>query len=600
MSLKFPVKVCLFFCLFFAATASADQFDPNGNPAVDFLYINANAGEAAGGHTAVRMGSSVFHYQFFPDDTFLLVREPWDSFRVLYSDLHNRSMAIATLALPSSELLKIRNHFVESLAGQQQFFDELSRARQSRKRLEDFQAGKRKIQVNCFGFFDATSGDGDALHLKAIIARTLGDTFLINALKEAQGAAQESLKQINEDESFDERQLLDSLALQAALSVLLDARGLAPSGLIAAMPWENALNPEEQEQLLETATYLQQSILALLQSRRPDRGETLLLQTARYLALRKSLAESRLVTLDPFFEGIRTVELEEKDIDDRKLSLLLASLQGQAVRRQSLFLKEKKHIEIASSLLENSRARAWELFRVSKTQRLVRILVGTVLPSKPGVVPLAGVRLDKKILRSQIDQLEKKITLLENESREKYAYNLLSRNCATELIRTLNESFPNAAMAENTLGGYLDPDGGLTFIPFLFYNQVTDVFPITEEHLLSARRLRDLKKLYQQEDMLQVWLRESNTLSSTLYEPRDKDTPFLFFTDDSLLLRPLLGVANIGYAALYGVAGLFLFPFDGMEPINQAGRGIFYSLPELLFGNIRKGSYPLASAVVSP
>jgi hypothetical protein len=86
-------------------------------------------------------------------------------------------------------------------------------------------------------------------------------------------------------------------------------------------------------------------------------------------------------------------------------------------------------------------------------------------------------------------------------------------------------------------------------------------------------------------------LRESNTLSSTLYESRSKDTPFLFFTDDSLLLRPLLGALNVGYAALYGVAGIVRLPFDNGVSFNQAARGAFYSLPELAFGNIRKGSY---------
>jgi len=600
LSLKIIVKACLFFCLFFAAQASADQFDPDGDLAIDFLYINANAGEAAGGHTAIRMGSSVFHYQFFPDDTFLLVREPWDSFRVLYNDLHNRSMAIASLPLPSSELLKIRNYFTESLAVQQQFFDKLSRMRQSRKLFYDLQSGKQEIRVDCLGFFDVASGDEEALRLRASIALALGNTFLVQVLEEAERAVSESLQGINENENFSEQKLLDDLALRAAFTVLHDGRGLAPKSLINTMPWEKPLNHEEQEQLRETAAYLQQSIHALLQSRRPDRGETLLLQTARYLAVRMSLAESRFVTLDPFFEEVRTVELEEKDIDDQKLFLLQTSLQKLAARRRSLFLQEKEHVEIACSLLENSRARAWELSRVSKTHRSVRILVHAVLPSKSGTVFWQGGVPDGEILQSRIARLETRIVLFEKESREKYAYNLLSRNCATELIRTLNESFPDAAAAEKILGGYFDPDTGLTFIPFLFYNQVLNSFPIAGEQFLAARRLRDLEKLYQQEDTLSVWLRESNTLSSTLYEPRDKDTPFLFFTDDSLLLRPLLGVANIGYAALHGVTGLFLLPFDGTEPLNQAGRGIFYSLPELLFGNIRKGSYPLASEVVSP
>lgn len=73
--------------IFFSASAvAADSVELPEEDRIDFLYIDANAGEAAGGHTALRLGDSVFHYQFFPDDTFLLVRESWDSFRFLYND----------------------------------------------------------------------------------------------------------------------------------------------------------------------------------------------------------------------------------------------------------------------------------------------------------------------------------------------------------------------------------------------------------------------------------------------------------------------------------------------------------------------------------
>ena len=94
-------------------------------------------------------------------------------------------------------------------------------------------------------------------------------------------------------------------------------------------------------------------------------------------------------------------------------------------------------------------------------------------------------------------------------------------------------------------------------------------------------------------------MKESNTLSSTLYESRSKDTPFLFFTDDSLLLRPLLGALNIGYVTLYGIAGIANLPFDSGESLNQAAQGVFHTLPELAFGNIRKGSYSTGDQVVT-
>jgi len=39
-------------------------------------------------------------------------------------------------------------------------------------------------------------------------------------------------------------------------------------------------------------------------------------------------------------------------------------------------------------------------------------------------------------------------------------------------------------------------------------------------------------------------------------------------------------------------------PIDGGERFYQGLRGMFYSIPELFFSNIRKGTYGFAEAVI--
>lgn len=95
MLMRLPLYLILFLFSPFPAWAS-EAGEEQGAVPLDFLYVNANAGEAAGGHTALRLGDSIFHYQFFPDATFLLVREPWEEFRFLYNDLHNRTISLAS------------------------------------------------------------------------------------------------------------------------------------------------------------------------------------------------------------------------------------------------------------------------------------------------------------------------------------------------------------------------------------------------------------------------------------------------------------------------------------------------------------------------
>lgn len=572
---------------------AADVFDPGDDSSLDFLYINANAGEAAGGHTALRLGDAVFHYQFFPDETFLLVRDSWDSFRFLYNDLHNRSISIATLPLDDSTLARIRNHFTELLVGQQQFLDELDQAQIKKQSFVRFLEGDFVFTVNSLGFFTPSQTTARDSLLRRRIAAALGDEFLGRSVALAEHLVQDIISRINGGADVAYKQLLEALSLRGALRVLAGDLMLGEEALIPAMEWEESLNAEEVDALQQFSNYLRGSIVGLLQSGRPDRGEALLLQVARYLAVSQSLTTLRLVTLDPFFETVGTVELKDTDIEAGKLEHLQNDLQQQADRRRELFFQIKEHPEISCSLLETSRARAWELSRVSDTYRRVRILVRPVLPAKPAVIALENLRPDRDRLQEMITQMDTTIAALYDKRDAEYAYNLFWRNCATELVRSLNTTFPDPKRGEVALGGWMEADSGLVCIPFLFYNEAVSVFEVSKEQFLPARRLRNLEKLYAEENDLLVWLRESNTLSSTLYEPRIKDTPFLFFTDDSFLLRPVLGLFNVGYATLHGIASVFTLPFDGGDGLNQAGRGIFYSLPELTFGNIRKGSYPL-------
>ncbi|HIP38400.1 MAG TPA: hypothetical protein EYG88_03270 [Desulfocapsa sulfexigens] len=585
--------ICFLFCLFLWLLPSLVPAGENADQeeiTIDFLYINANCGEAAGGHTALRLGESVFHYQFFSDSTFLLVREPWDSFRFLYNDLHNRSIAIASLPLDSSVATRIRNHFTELLISQQQFFDNVEKLEKEIRVTQKIAAGDSEISVKCLGFFDKSKTDNQLVTVRDRIAIKLGPDFLQKQLAESKTALRFAARDMEQGKRVGER-LQELVDWREAIRVLVQGLALSNHALIRPMEEERELGVSEIAYLENFSEYLIVSIVDLLQSSRPNRGETLLLQTARYLAVRHSLMAGRIFSLDPFTEKLRVVQLTDEDIAGGRLKNIQKDLQRQSAGRRDLFFHEKQHPEIAFSLLETDRARAWELSQVDDSRRAVRLLTKITLPSRPGVVSLNLFEAKGKKLQTTAERLQRELKELQKKSLELYGYNLFSRNCATELIRSLNTSFKDKESGKRTLGGWLEADSGLVFIPFLFYDQSITAFPIKDEQLLPARRLRMLESSYEQENDLLVWLRESNTLSATLYKPNKSDTPFLFFTDDSLLLRPVQGIMNVAYGVLHGVGGIVSLPFDGGEQLNRAARGIFYSLPELVFGNIRKGSY---------
>jgi len=585
------MRICLCLFLFFlpVLTWADETVQQPGEVSIDFLYINANAGEAAGGHTALRLGDSVFHYQFFPDASFLLVREPWNSFRFLYNDLHNRSIAIASLPLDLSVAVKIRNHFTELLIAQQDFFDALNVLHQEEQVVAQVMDGRVEISVDCLGFFSIRAGPASKTILPA---KVLESDIVQNLSREAEEELQQAVLKLNDGDRTGQR-FQEILAWREALRVLVDGRTLKSDALIPPMKEERILTVYEKEILEGFADNLIHSIADLLRSTRPDKGQTLLLQIARYLAVQQSLEKGTLLTLDPFFKEIRVIKLTDEEREGEGVASLRKDLVKQTTLRRDAFFRETQHLEIAYSLMETSRARAWEFARLSDAHSTVRVLRKVTLPSRPRVISFKFSAPLKENLQEADARLQQELSALQSRREELYGYNLVWRNCATELIRSLNTAFQDPESGQKVMGGWLEPDNGLVFIPFLFYDQSLAAYSLQDEQFLQARRLRNLGRLYEQENDLWVWLRESNTLTSTIYESRSKDTPFLFFTDDSLLLRPVQGIFNVAYAALHGVAGVVNIPFDGGASLNQAMCGVFYSLPELAFGNIRKGSYSI-------
>ena len=111
---------------------------------------------------------------------------------------------------------------------------------------------------------------------------------------------------------------------------------------------------------------------------------------------------------------------------------------------------------------------------------------------------------------------------------------------------------------------------------------------------LPGHRERELNALRSREGALRLYARESNTLSSRIYRRRDADGSFLLFTDDVFWPRPLFGALNLAWSAGDAALGLLTAPFDRGRRLERAGKGMLFSVPELVFVNIRKGSFDAA------
>jgi hypothetical protein len=130
----------------------------------------------------------------------------------------------------------------------------------------------------------------------------------------------------------------------------------------------------------------------------------------------------------------------------------------------------------------------------------------------------------------------------------------------------------------------------LNFIPIVSSGAVARSYRTGGAATRPSYRQLSLVALADNESAWRVSLRESNTLTSTIYHPGPRDSSFLFFTDDTVALRPLLGAANLLVGVADSALGLATWPADGGARLRAGLRGTLFSLPELAFVNIRKGS----------
>jgi hypothetical protein len=95
--------------------------------------------------------------------------------------------------------------------------------------------------------------------------------------------------------------------------------------------------------------------------------------------------------------------------------------------------------------------------------------------------------------------------------------------------------------------------------------------------------------MYAAENDLGVYLRESNTLTSTIYRRNDTEPFFLFFTEEAAPLRPVYGALNFAAGIGEMALGIFRSPWDRGKMFTSGIKGAVFSLPELIFVNLRKG-----------
>jgi len=594
-----------------AAKAPASSFE--------YLYVEANAGSSAGGHFALRLDDWVYDFQNAELGTLRLRRTDFEVFRYLYTVLENRTLHIARVDVPPEMREAIFDRFNRRYLSQNQQFSLLDSLRGDRELIrlllarsdqttahEDDQSG---MPIRGAGFFFGARSEGSAgkspsiRALRERLVSAYGPTYLADQI----GALERAARQLSPDPEIskpesgaqrDERldsgylfsdRYQDLAAKILALRVLERATPIQPDARRIPGAGRYELSAAEAQKIRDYAERLEVRLVKLVASKRPDWGYPLLLGMARLETLRESLALERWVVLDSV--PINTAFLSQRAVKRR--DPFVVELRDRA---RVEFLEARVHFETTRDPGEP--ALAWleeainrlAVFQRGFDQNLpIPIYELGSLPNRAATVrdlPLPNV--DRATLRSAAETAKARERAFLAAVKRDFGYQLVSNNCVTEIFATIGEEW-KPATAGDRAGDIDDPDDLLDFIPVIAYQKVLAAHADAEASEIPSFRSFRLEQMYAAENDFGVYLRESNTLTSSIYRRNDVEPFFLFFTEDALPLRPVYGALNL--AAGFGemALGVLRAPWDRGRMLTSGLKGAAFSLPELVFVNLRKG-----------
>lgn len=604
------MKAIVLGLLLFVGCAEAKVFQ--------FLYIEASEGNASGGHVAVQLGDDVYHYQY-EDAMIRLFKHNAESFRVNYQLLQNRTIHIAEIDVSEAAYEQISRYFkirylrqkqhlknLKALQHDQFLLQALLDLKQGRAANLQVEPGQSPKLTGAGLFYDdgdlpitenisQCDADQASLNMLTMVQQKLVDHYGKNFLSEKIAALNNKLRKLSPDVmgdtssphySFSEHysDLLNGLL---ALQALQKYRPLTKN---ACFQIKHAGRLDDSE--IRQAKALQQDLIrsasSLITSKRPDWGSALFVTLARLVVLEHAIQTRYWAFLDDTEENATPIPgnqlaLYKKNIQNQR-NVDLMRFQG-AVKG---FTEGNQTYEFKYSNLEIA-ANRFQQWLVSENTGELRYRSEQPLPGK-SIPSTRFLFTDLSAKQLETFQHSHALTFLRlnKEDKEHNAYHLLVKNCVTTLFESINESVSGHSHA--MLGGFIEPK--YTFIPFQAFDSVQDTYKVVKTSELPAYRQQELTKMYNREVDSWVYARESNLFSSSLYTHNPDDAWFVFFTDDTVLLRPLFGAVNVLAASSQSVYGLLSSPFDEGREIKIGFRGVLASLPELVFFNIRKGSYP--------
>ncbi|MBL0955715.1 MAG: hypothetical protein IBJ01_13175 [Leptospira sp.] len=567
--------------------------------------MDSNSGQSSGGHSALLLGDRVYHLQYsFEDQIFHIVRESWNDFRFQYGVIENRNIEFYKWNLSPSAKQTLRQKWNELYLVQethiqnQKILEEDWESNEPQKKENEF----RNTRIG-FGYFtnikDPNSPIPKQFHFQKeelkkiksqldqlksdIIDKTSGHTSETIVLPDTSSPLRlvstiqtNTNQMIQWERKFFVRMFLQNPVLlyeQAFVTLEGKEFNLTNEEILIWKGYQSKLVKELKSCILSNECQDWEELTLLL----------------RVLYLQKSIDRKLIVFPKKNFTGFSYLEFTE---------LPSAVINTKQNEYATLFMEKRKDFLSGYHPIQFYN---WETFLShyqsfmdgkTYTEGIEFNLVGN------NPYPIDTDKTQYKKSELKVAESQNQAEIYTNKIRQLYSYNLVFQNCTNELFYYLNLMFPDGKIGGET---FWDPLSnsifGLNFIPSIAAKKLGSDNYTKEIKLYPSYRNLKRNNL---KDWEEKYIIERFVPTSKIYRSNPMDHSFLFFTEESIWSRPILGFANIVYGLGYTGIGIIKSPIDKGRNFSEGTETIFYSLPELFFFNIRKGHFPLIAAEEIP
>jgi len=573
-----------------------------------YIYINASEGTASGGHSALKFGKYIFHFQHFPGNIIRLVKQDSADFEYQYRYLDNRSLFQATIKLDKSSYNSLYDYFNQQHLIQQQqnkLLKEIELNLALFNKLQHTSYAHDLLRIKGAGLFSEQESPPDAIssqvnqHIKTHIINKLGTQFLDKKQQQLLDEIQSLQPKIwpNSTRQFTEndfisipnsfaRQYINNVSKRLFIKSFKNNVSLNTQLLFTSTHSSFILQPAEIQSLRNFQNQLITKLCNLLNSNQPNWGSAAFILYARIISIAHSIHTGKLYFLDTYLSS--SPSISNTELNRYKKSFFQQKEQALAyiIQHKNLLLSTKHSMtELQYSQFVMLVNYFYERERALNSSYLLRSSGEQRLPSKAIPLPtIIDYQLNLQEIQFAIKRLKHDQQQIKQQIKSLYHYDLIQRNCVTEIYKSLQSTQINYLPELR----YLKENYFINFIPSRAFAKIAEYYP---KNSLASYRQMQLQEMYHHENNILVYLRESNTISALNYQFNEIDSPFLFFTDDMILPRPLFGMINFITAGAMTLYGGLRFPFDSGKTFQKSIMGMLMSLPELFFFNIRKGSY---------